>query len=206
MALSHRLSLDCPTQGCLLKTRIMSKKSVASDEKQLSPRVLHRVYIFHPHNMMMSSLTMQVEAQQKMLESQGYKGRQVMGFKLPEWQRPAVWSDEQSERFIESVFLGVGLGTYMVNLSMKNSMVDLVLVDGQQRMRAIERYLASEFAVRGEDGNKYVWGELTDAEQAHFFRMPFAWNESSYHTEAEVREAYNRHNFGGVAHDPSQRA
>lgn len=170
------------------------------------PRILRRRYIFQLQTTMLSQLQMQVASQNQILDEYGWTGRRVMGFKLPEWQRAESWSVEQSQRFIESAWLGVSLGTYMVNLTFKSRAADLVLLDGQQRLRAIERYLADEFPICGEDGQAYFWSQLTDEEQAQFLRIPFPWNESSYHTDADLRSAYNRHNFGGTPHRADERA
>lgn len=148
------------------------------------------------------------DIQNCVLDTDGYAGRRVLGYKLPVWQRPEVWTDEQCVRFLESIWMGVGLGTFMVNYS--GSGVDddthLILLDGQQRMRAIERYWGDELAVVGDDGLSYFWSQLEDGEQAHFFRIPFPWVCTQYSTDEQLREAYNRHNFGGVAHTTGQMA
>lgn len=135
----------------------------------------------------------------------GFEGRTMLGYKLPEWQREEVWTCEQCERFVESVWLGVALGAFMVNES-NVSQHDLVLLDGQQRFGALRRYWKDEFPVIGEDGKKYYWSDMTDKERAHFFRIPFPWLLTRYDTEDELKEAYNRHNFGGTSHKESERA
>lgn len=172
----------------------------------MSARILKRRYFGTPMNTMLSQLQMQVASQDKVLDSYGWQGRRVLGFKLPQWQRPEVWDDAQCMRFIESIWLGVGLGTYMVNMTSHNVEADMVLLDGQQRLRAIERYLAGEFGVTGEDGKSYRWQQLTDQEKAHFYRIPFPWMLTAYDSDAELRQAYNRHNFGGTTHTEDQRA
>jgi hypothetical protein len=169
-------------------------------------RILRRQYYLQPHTTMLSQLQMQVAASNRILDEHGWTGRRVMGFKLPEWQRKPAWDAEQATRFIESIWLGVGLGTYMVNMCLASKEVDLVLLDGQQRMLAIESYLNGEFPVVGEDGNPYLWTELTAEEHAHFLRIPFPWNESAYKKDPDLRAAYNRHNFGGTAHQPDEKA
>lgn len=140
------------------------------------------------------------------LDKQGYTGRRVMGYKLPRWQRQAKWSDAQCSRFVESIWMGVGLGTFMVNSCICNDAIDQILLDGQQRLRAIERYFDGEIAVVGQDGNAYLWKELNEGEQAHFLRISFPWIESQYKVEQDCVDAYNRHNFGGTQHEESERA
>lgn len=94
----------------------------------------------------------------------------------------------------------------MVTFSHLDDDIHLILLDGQQRLRAIERYWSGELAVTGEDGEACRWTNLSDAEHRHFLRIPFPWIETQYHDEAPLREAYNRHNFGGTAHSIEQRA
>ena len=144
----------------------------------------------------------------KQLDAAGYVGRRVLGYKLPVWQRQECWTDAQCARFLESVWLGVGLGAFMVNFSGSGLDDDthMTLLDGQQRLRAIERYWLGELAVQGDDGNCYFWTELTKDEQAHFMRIPFPWICTNYSTDAELRVAYDKHNFGGVAHALSEMA
>ena len=80
--------------------------------------------------------------------------RTVMGIPLPPWQRPFVWTADQNRRFIESIWLGLHLGTYVLNkLNWHPEGGPLpfagMLIDGQQRIRAIEAYLDGEFPVFG---------------------------------------------------------
>jgi hypothetical protein len=135
------------------------------------------------------------------------RSRFVMGYPVPSWQRPLVWSDEQCERFIQSVYAGVYLGLFIYNDSMHSAPhIDGLLIDGQQRLSAIERYLAGELAVEGPDGLKHRWSELTAEEQAHFYRVPFGFQVVQVRDEAELRRLYNLMNFGGVGHTEEQRA
>jgi hypothetical protein len=180
---------------------------VANDLKSGPGRVPARRFFGQSLQTTLGSLLVQVSRHNELLDAEGYTGRRVLGYKLPEWQRPAVWTDTQCIRFLESCYLGVGIGSFMVNFSiMKNDAVHLVLLDGQQRLRAIERYWNGELAVEGGDGIAYRWPDLTENEQAHFLRISFPWQMTEYESDAEVREAYDRHNFGGVAHTPDQRA
>lgn len=169
-------------------------------------RIPKRLFYGDSMNSMMSTVYQQWKIQNDILDEMGFSGRRVLGYKLPDWQRPSCWTDEQSVRFIQSVFLGIGLGQFMVNNTDNDSSLDMILVDGQQRLRAVERYWLGEFAVPGEDGNAYLWTELTGNEHAHFFRMTFPWINTQYRTEAAAKEAYNLLNFGGTAHTENQRA
>ncbi len=137
--------------------------------------------------------------------------RLVMIYRIPSWQRTPVWSDEQAAHFIQSVYLGANIGSLMINSS-ESEAYDRILLDGQQRLTAIARYWNNEFSVHGDlDPNgepltPVFWGDLSSDDQAHFLRMPFPCIETAYQDEALMREAYNRHNFGGTPHRLDEKA
>lgn len=70
--------------------------------------------------------------------------RTVMGFVLPSWQRGLVWTEAQKIAFIESAWRGVPIGTYTYNEAPIGSPLDYLLIDGQQRMNAIQEYIEGE--------------------------------------------------------------
>ena len=128
-------------------------------------------------------------------------GRKVMGFRLPEWQRGLVWTEEQDIRLIESIWKGIPIGTYSY-VQNDDVKTDGLLIDGQQRLYAIECYLKDEFPVLG-----YYWSELTPVDRRVFSvsrSFPCYIVESS--DEEFLRGYYDLMNFGGTAHDPGQRA
>lgn len=128
--------------------------------------------------------------------------RVVMGYFLPEWQRPLVWTTDQQMAFMRSAWLGLPLGTYSLNLHHAGGPLDNLLVDGQQRMNAIEQYMLDQFPVFG-----WHWSECTEVDR-RFFDMSVAF--PSYRTEtndeAYLRSYYDLMNFGGTAHTEGQRA
>jgi hypothetical protein len=159
----------------------------------------------------MDCLLRDASANDRRLDDMGWTGRRVLGFKLPHWQRRERWSDDQCIGFIESVYLGANVVQFMVNLTV-DPRFDRILLDGQQRLRAIERYVAGEFAVPGEyavpgwDGEPALWTDLTEQERSHFLRIGFPCLATAYQDDAALRDAYNRHNFCGTAHDISEMA
>ena len=135
-------------------------------------------------------------------------GPWLCGFRLPPFQRPAVWSCAQQVRFLESAWLGLHLGTYVVNrvdrwdhrLDKPHHM-DLWLIDGQQRLRALSAYWQDEFPIFG-----HVWSALDKAERRRFGSYTFTQSVVHVEDEALARELYNRMNFGGTPHVEGQRA
>ena len=129
--------------------------------------------------------------------------RMVMGYRLPRWQRPFIWTEAQSVKLIESLWLGLNIGTYTFNRTRDGHQeYDNLLIDGQQRMKAIQDYLEDRFPVFG-----YRWSETTICDRRGFE------NNSHFHCyitgttdETYLRNYYNMMNFGGVAHKESERA
>lgn len=137
---------------------------------------------------------------------QNMKLKRLMGFILPPFQRPLVWTDEQKIRFIESIWLGYHIGTYVVNSHKwidKDTPhpYDYLLLDGQQRIATIRDYVNDEFPVFG-----YLYSELTIVDVRKFKSTVFIRSTVNLKTDEELRELYNRLNFGGTAHTEEQRA
>lgn len=128
--------------------------------------------------------------------------RAVMGFYLPTWQRGLVWTERQMISFIESAWRGINLGTYTYNQAALGSPYDNLLIDGQQRMTAIERFLDDHFPVFG-----WRWSEVTPTDK-RVWGVSIAF--ASYITQTEdedyLRSYYNLMNFGGTAHKETERA
>lgn len=131
--------------------------------------------------------------------------RTVMGFPLPAWQRPLVWTDAQCIKFIESAWLGLPLGTYSYNqlTSYRDGRrLDGLLIDGQQRMWAIQQYIDGVYPVFG-----LRWPDLTKQEHREFeFSRSFGCFITATTDEAYLRSYYDLMNFGGTAHTAEQRA
>mgnify|MGYP001302774596 CR=1 FL=1 len=128
--------------------------------------------------------------------------RVVMGFFLPPWQREAVWTERQKIAFIESSWLGVNLGTFSYNFGGIGSPFDNLLIDGQQRMSAIQDYIEDRFPVFG-----YRYSEVTEIDR-RFWEMGciFGHFQTDSEDEAYLRQYYNMLNFGGTPHKESERA
>jgi hypothetical protein len=135
-------------------------------------------------------------------------GPWLMGHRLPPFQRGFVWDLGQQVRFIESAWLGLHLGTYVINrneswdrVNDKPHRTDRWIIDGQQRLRALDRYLGNRFPVFG-----HYWAQLDRVEQRRLDNTTFTQSIVHEGDEAVLRELYNRLNFGGTAHTEEQRA
>lgn len=126
--------------------------------------------------------------------------RTVMGFALPTWQRGLVWTEAQSISFIESVWRGLPLGTYSYNRASYKSPNDNLLIDGQQRLYAVERYISDHFPVFG-----LLWSELDKIDHRYFDMTPFGAFVTTTEDEAYLRSYYDLMNFSGTAHRDDER-
>lgn len=128
--------------------------------------------------------------------------RRVMGIGLPDWQRPLRWSDQQCIRFIESIWRGISIGFWMLNVvdTREPSPLDGLVIDGQQRLTALQRYVDNEFTVAAADDTPLYWRDLTVFEKRRFGRTPFPFIELSVTDENKLKELYVMHNFSGTPH------
>ena len=127
--------------------------------------------------------------------------RMVMGYRLPEWQRGLVWTDTQSVKLIESVWLGLNIGTYSYNRSYDDPTVDDLLLDGQQRLWAIEQYINNVFPVFG-----HTYDELPRVDKRRFDLGAFHCYITDTQDESYLKSYYDLMNFGGTAHISGEEA
>jgi hypothetical protein len=142
--------------------------------------------------------------------------RFVMGYPLAPWQRVVRWSHEQMAAFITSIWMDVDLGSYLVNdiieftskpgEKLVSQYLSDILLDGQQRLTALQLYLLNEFQVPDANGNPCFWDDLGKTERRFFCNKTFSMSRVQSFDEAELRKVYNLRAFGGVAHAPEERA
>ena len=149
---------------------------------------------------------------QKFNEKQGEDGaptnseRFACGWPVPQFQRPLVWSREQQVAFIESAWLGLPLGTYTLHEEDWDDSGNALpfsgcVIDGQQRLTALEQYWADQFTVFG-----LYWSELDHRHMRRFMNIKFAHYRAAMWDEARIHDLYNRMALGGTPHTAEQRA
>lgn len=129
----------------------------------------------------------------------------LMGFVIPTWQRPLVWTKDQKVKFIESAWYGINLGTYTYQqyhyTGKAPSKFNGYLIDGQQRMSALDDYFGDRLEVFGAK-----WSEVDEVDQRGFqMSRTFSCYISSFQTEEEMIEMYERLSFGGTPHTEADR-
>ena len=140
----------------------------------------------------------------------------VMGLPLPSWQRDPKWDREQQVRFISSIWNAVDIGTYLVNdiyRLVKNEAGrecfqenSDALLDGQQRLGAIQAYVLNEFPVLDANGTPRFWRELPVPERRRFGMTTFVRAIVKTFDEDKLKRAYNLRAFGGTPHTEDERA
>lgn len=122
---------------------------------------------------------------------------------IPDYQRDLVWTLEQKENLIKSIFAGADIGTiyfarqrYDEN-SKKLEVTTFNVIDGQQRLNAISEYVNDGFKV-----NNLKFSELPQVDKRAFLvnnkcaRYVMLFEPSR---EMELDIYYNL-NFGGTRH------
>lgn len=129
--------------------------------------------------------------------------RTVCGFVIPKFQRGLVWTPAQNVALIESVWKGIPIGTYAINRKIGNVPDHLqnIVIDGQQRLHAIELYLSGQLEVFGG-----TYDDLDKVQKRFFDCKHFARYETKTSDEAYLRDYYNLMNFGGTVHTEGDRA
>ncbi len=140
--------------------------------------------------------------------------RFVMGIPLAPWQREFKWDLGQCQRFVSSIWTGVHLGSYVLTELDLVSGVDHVehvklsncVIDGQQRLRALELYLTDQFAVPDASGAPALWSEVGVPDRRRFGNTTFNRGTIRDLDEHALKSLYDRMNFGGTPHEEHERA
>ena len=150
---------------------------------------------------------------EKMFEG-GIQGLEHLAhFYVAPFQRPAVWTDDQKRKLVESVHLGISIGSIVVSAEGKEDPVtgrfplsaDLV-IDGQQRLRALKAYRDEGLSIFVGTPHEHRWGDLDRVQKRRFDGVPIGYIQLDHFDMDALKEIYNRLNFGGTAHTEDQRA
>lgn len=114
--------------------------------------------------------------------------------------------------FVLSCYLGLYLGTWVYVEWLRGIREDahgppifpkthMWLIDGQQRLTALDRYFDDAFPVFG-----HLWSQLPRLDQRRLLDRTFPCQKIELDDEDHLREVYDRLNFGGVAYTEDERA
>lgn len=120
----------------------------------------------------------------------------VCGHKLPTFHQPFQWSKAQQVRYLENVWLGLGVGQLVITMHPDLPELNRLIIDGQHRLTAIHNYLENDFPVFGS-----YWRDLSIGDQMRFEGIPaptVVLSQDHEVTGSALRELYERLNFTKV--------
>lgn len=129
-----------------------------------------------------------------------YEGKGLFGLsgKLtiqPEYQRSYIYADGKKDvACIESLLKGYPLGLIYFNKVEDNV---LEILDGQQRITSIGRFVTGKFAITDENGNKNYFSGLSKEQQEKIMKSKLLVYEC-VGTETEIKEWFKTINIVGV--------
>lgn len=123
--------------------------------------------------------------------------RRLGPFILPPFQRPPVWTREQQNALIQSIWDGLPIGSYVLNQTCLGDHCDNWILDGQQRITAIIAYANGDFSVYG-----HRFPDLHIGEQRGFLLRPIGTLLTQLTDDAQCRLVYDRLAHGGTPHSP----
>ena len=89
--------------------------------------------------------------QVKLIDLDRYADEYIM---RPPYQRKTVWSKRQQQQLIDSIFKGYYIPDLVLrNINFKNESVMREVIDGQQRITAVQQFMRNEFAM--PEGSKF---------------------------------------------------
>lgn len=126
--------------------------------------------------------------------------------KVPEFQRRYVWSDAQASRLIESLIIQCPIPVVYLNQEKDET---LSVIDGNQRLTSISRYLSNEFSLKGLtaypelEGNRFF--QLDGRFQRHILNRTLRCIVILKDTHPQVKfDVFERLNSGSVKLNPQE--
>ena len=113
----------------------------------------------------------------------------------PEYQRNYIYADGKKDvAVIESI-----LKSYPIGLIYFNKVIDekLEVLDGQQRITSIGRFVTDKFAIKDENGMEQYFTGIASDKQAKIFKTKLLIYECEG-TESEIKEWFKTVNIAGV--------
>ncbi len=114
----------------------------------------------------------------------------------PEYQRNYIYASDGGKReaaVIESILKGYPIGLIYFN---KVSAKNLEVLDGQQRITSVGRFVTNKFAIKDENGMQY-FGTMAEDRKAKILETPLLIYECEG-TESQIKEWFKTINIAGV--------
>ena len=115
----------------------------------------------------------------------------------PEYQRNYIYASDGGKReaaVIESILKGYPIGLIYFN---KVSEKNLEVLDGQQRITSVGRFVTDKFAIKDENGMEQYFGGMAKDKQATILKTKLLIYECEG-TESQIKEWFKTINIAGV--------
>lgn len=121
----------------------------------------------------------------------------------PEYQRNYIYASDGGKRemaVIESILKGYPIGLIYFN---KVSEKNLEVLDGQQRITSVGRFVTDKFAIKDENGMEQYFGGIAKDKQAKILETKLLIYECEG-TESQIKEWFKTINIAGVPLVPQE--
>ena len=121
----------------------------------------------------------------------------------PEYQRNYIYASDGGKRemaVIESVLKGYPIGLIYFN---KVSADNLEVLDGQQRITSVGRFVTDKFAIKDENGNEQYFGGMAKDKKTKILETELLIYECEG-TESQIKEWFKTINIAGVPLVPQE--
>ena len=115
----------------------------------------------------------------------------------PDFQRNEVWSKAAQIMLIDTIIRGIPIPKIYIKSIMNEGNTYRVVIDGQQRLTAILKFVQNELALGKPYEGEYIgkkFNELPDDVQNEILRYKIDINEIFNPTDEEIRDLYSRVN------------
>lgn len=121
----------------------------------------------------------------------------------PPFQRNPVWVDRQKSYLIDSILCGYPIPEiYMQEIVDENGNGNYIIVDGQQRTRAVLEFIEDKFSIDPKDSPDYAdmcFSDLTSEDKKKIFEYNFVVRVLPEMRDTELRAIFQRLNKNVVA-------
>ena len=131
------------------------------------------------------------------LESKGLFGLSGKLTIQPEYQRNYIYASDGGKRemaVIESILKGYPIGLIYFNKVSENN---LEVLDGQQRITSVGRFVTDKFAIKDENGMEQYFGGIAEDKKSKILGTKLLIYECEG-TESEIKEWFRTINIAGV--------
>ena len=121
----------------------------------------------------------------------------------PSYQRNAVWTNRQKSYLIDSILNGYPIPEIYIQEDIDEAgHAMFIIVDGQQRLRAVLEFLDNKFKLNEEDSPEFhgaLFTDLTSDQKRTFFKYNFIVRTIPEMPEEDIRGIFKRLNLNVVS-------